>query len=107
MKLKILFYNKFATLGKKINIKGFTEYEKNKELMLYILTRRIVDGIIKHINNIIEIEFPIESNQELIHEILYEDKNNSINNNENISESKVKLNEMIHFHNQRYLKIIF
>ena len=104
MKLKILFYNKFTTLGKKINIKGF---EKNKELMLYILTRRIVDGIIKHINNIIEIEFPIESNQELILEILYEDKNNSINNNENISESKVKLNEMIHFHNQRYLKIIF
>lgn len=65
-----MYYNKFALFQMKDDdIKGFTDYTQNKELMMYILTRRIVNGIIKHVNKIDISDTPIEYQQKLIETI--------------------------------------
>ena len=50
---KIDYYNELVYINPKYdNIRGFTSYEKNKELAIYILVTRIKNGIIKHIKKI-------------------------------------------------------
>ena len=47
------YYNELVYINPKYdNIRGFTSYEKNKELAIYILVTRIKNGIIKHIKKI-------------------------------------------------------
>ena len=49
-----MYYNKLILLEmREDDIKGFTDYTTNKELMIYILVKRIVHGIIKHVKNIL------------------------------------------------------
>ena len=69
--LKIIFYNKLNIFPNMNEIKGFADYSSNKELVIYNLGRRILNGIIQHINNfknnkIIEKNFPIEFEEEAI-----------------------------------------
>ena len=64
--LKIIYYKKFGLFEMRDDdIKGFTDYTKNKELMMYILVRRILNGIIKPVQNIDISEASIEYQQKL------------------------------------------
>ena len=50
---KVQFYNDLIYIDSKLdNIRGFTNYEKNKELSIYILVTQIKKGIAKHIKKI-------------------------------------------------------
>ena len=50
---KVQFYKELVYINPKYdNIRGFTDYEKNKELAIYFLVIRIKVGIIKHIKKI-------------------------------------------------------
>ena len=50
---KIFFHNSLTFFDKNcVDIKGFTDYNKNKELSIYFLVKKVKEGIIKRINKI-------------------------------------------------------
>ena len=50
---KICFYNKLVSIDSRYNnIKGFVDYDTNKELTIFILVTNIKKGIAKYVNEI-------------------------------------------------------
>ena len=110
--LEIAFYNDLVYINPEYDdIRGFTNYEKNKELAIFILVIRIKNGIIKHIKKIanftVNNDDPLIKKQyELIKEAEIFKKVEQYNKNKKIGEKppdeEIKIYELIKKNNNNY-----
>ena len=109
---KIDFYKELVYINPKYdNIRGFTNYEKNKELSIFILVIRIKNGIIKHIKKIgnfivIKDDSLIKKQYELIKEAeifkKVEQYNKNKKNGEKPFDEELDIYELIKKNNNNY-----